>query len=85
VSPRARRLVIAIAAALAVAACESPEARRGRGSGPGADVGNRGPTVQMHEGSRPYWETPRLLGDRGMADLSPAQQARQLSRGDPGR
>jgi hypothetical protein len=85
VSLRAGALALLIAAALAVAACESPEARRGRGSGPGADVGNRGPTVQMHEGSRPYWDTPRLLGDRGMADLSPAQQARQLSRRDPAR
>jgi hypothetical protein len=81
-SPRARRLAILLAAALAAAACQSPEASRSMGGGPGADVGNRSATVEMHEGSQPFWQTPRLLGDRGMADLAPAQQARQASRRD---
>lgn len=40
------------------AGCQSPEATRVRGGGPGADIGNRGPVVEMHAGSRPYHETP---------------------------
>ena len=42
----------------ALAGCASPEARRTRGGGPGADVGNRGPDVVLHEGAEPYYETP---------------------------
>ena len=41
-----------------LAACTSPESRRVRGGGPGADVGNRTPVVHMHEGARPYHGTP---------------------------
>jgi hypothetical protein len=41
-------------------ACTSPEATRTRGGGPGADIGNRGPVVQMHEGADPYYKTPCL-------------------------
>lgn len=44
--------------ALALAACNSPEATRTRGGGPGADVGNRSPVVDMHQGARPYFQTP---------------------------
>jgi hypothetical protein len=47
--------------ALALAACASPEATRMRAGGPGADVGNHGPTVQMHDGSEPFWRTPRMV------------------------
>ncbi len=43
---------------LALAACTSPEAERTRGGGPGADVGNRDPVVEMHAGSVIYYETP---------------------------
>jgi hypothetical protein len=82
VSPRG---LLAITAALALAACESPEAHRRLGGGPGADVGNRGPTVELHEGSQPYWETPRLIGDAGMPDLAPAGQARQVTERQPRR
>jgi len=42
----------------AAAGCRSPEATRVRGGGPGADIGNRTPVVEMHAGSRPYHETP---------------------------
>lgn len=42
----------------AAAGCRSPEATRVRGGGPGADIGNRNPVVEMHAGSRPYYETP---------------------------
>jgi hypothetical protein len=54
------RSVLALAMLTAVA-CSSPEATRQRGGGPGADVGNRGPAVEMHGGSDPYHDTPRLV------------------------
>ena len=44
--------------ALGFAACDGPEATRRRGGGPGADVGNRSPVVEMHQGARPYFQTP---------------------------
>jgi hypothetical protein len=62
-----RWLVLALAAGL-VAACGSPEATRTRGGGQGADVGNRRDVVLMHEGSQPYWATPRLIDAKGQAD-----------------
>ena len=40
--------------------CTSPEETRTRGGGPGADVGNRPETVRMHEGARPFENTPKL-------------------------
>jgi hypothetical protein len=46
---------------LTLAGCRSPEAMRTRGGGPGADVRNRDPVVEMHAGSRMYYETPCLL------------------------
>jgi hypothetical protein len=55
------RLSAALLLALLVVglvACESPEARRVRGAGPGADVGNRGRIVEMHRGAQPYYKTP---------------------------
>jgi hypothetical protein len=39
-------------------ACASPEARRRRGAGSGADVGNRRAAVQLHAGADPYYGTP---------------------------
>jgi hypothetical protein len=54
--------VIVVLAALALAACASPEATRMRAGGPGADVGNRGRVVEMHGGSNPFWQTPRMPG-----------------------
>jgi hypothetical protein len=45
---------------VAGAGCASPEAERVRGGGPGADPGNRGTVVWMHEGADPYYGTPRL-------------------------
>lgn len=47
-----------VAAALLTSACASPEARRTRGGGPGADTGNRGRTVTVHAGADPYYRTP---------------------------
>lgn len=62
-----------------LAACASPEATRTRGGGPGADVGNRGKVVEMHEGSRPFWKTPYLI-PAAHPPLEPARQADELSR-----
>ena len=54
-------LPLSIAGLLAsvLAACDSPEASRGRG-GVGADVGNRGP-VELHGGSQIYYGTPVVV------------------------
>jgi hypothetical protein len=62
-----------------VAGCTSPEANRSRGGGPGGDVGNRGSIVRMHEGSRPYEQTPRIIVAEH-PPLEPARQASELSR-----
>ncbi len=74
----ARALILVLLAA-ALVACSSPEARRTRGGGPGADVGNRGRVVLMHEGSRPFEKTPRIIPTPFVA-LAPADQADRLSR-----
>ena len=74
-----RALLAAVLAATLLAACTSPEATRMREGGRGADVGNRRQIVRMHEGSRPYWSTPRIAGVRGPS-LEPASQADRLSR-----
>ena len=77
---RARSIVIALLAVAGIAVgCTSPEATRVRGGGPGADVGNRGRVVQMHEGSRPYAGTPRLVGPAGMQQIEPARTMDRLS------
>jgi hypothetical protein len=70
--------IILMIACLATAGCVSPESTRIRG-GSGADVGNRARIVEMHDGSEPFWNTPRrLTGKHG--PLESAQQAEQLSR-----
>lgn len=43
-----------------VMGCTSPEAERTRGGTRGADLGNRGDAVLMHEGAKPYFHTPKL-------------------------
>ena len=63
----------------AVTACDSPEAKRTRGGGPGADPGNRPENVKMHEGSHQYWQTPDRIS-REHPSLEPARHAQQLSR-----
>jgi hypothetical protein len=62
-----------------LAACTSPEAERGRGAGAksGADPGNWGQVVQMHEGADPYYQTRRLIGELGMAEAESGQQGRR--------
>lgn len=46
---------------LAALACTSPEATRQRAGGPGADVGNRDDSVELHAGADPYWRTPAAM------------------------
>ena len=50
-----RRLVVLLAG---LAACASPEARRQRGGGPGADPGNHDAVTRLHAGARMYYRTP---------------------------
>lgn len=59
---------------LALTACVSPEASRTQGGGPGGDTGNRPAVVRMHEGSRPFHDTPRLVPSKTPA-LDTASQA----------
>lgn len=74
-----RRAWTLLAVALTLAACASPEATRVRGQGSGADVRNVGSVVRMHEGSDPYWRTPRVP-NLAAAPLDSARQADRLSR-----
>jgi hypothetical protein len=62
-----------------LSACNSPERSRTRGGGPGADVGNRRPVVKMHEGARPFYQTPQLIPAKH-PPLDGAHQADDLSR-----
>ena len=71
--------IIFLAFLCALAACTSPETGRSRGGGPGADVGNRGKVVEMHEGSLPFWKTPKIITAKH-PPLEPASQADRLSR-----
>lgn len=69
------KLALLMIIAVAAAGCTSPEANRTRGGGPGADVGNRSSIVRMHEGSRPFEQTPKIIG----AEHPPLESARQAS------
>lgn len=72
-------VVFLIALLLSVAGCASPETTRTRGGGPGADIGNRGKIVRIHEGARPFEKTPKIIPTEHPS-LDPANQADQLSR-----
>ena len=72
-------LLLFTAALFFVAGCASPETSRTRGGGPGADLGNRGKIVQMHEGSKPFEQTPRIIPTKH-PPLAPASHADELSR-----
>jgi len=74
-----RNLILLLIASAVLAACDSPETMRSRGGGPGADVGNRGKVVEMHEGSQPFWKTPKIIPAKH-PPLGPASQADELSR-----
>jgi len=74
-----RAWVVLGALAAMLAACTSPEATRVRGGDRGADVGNTGHIVVMHEGSEPYHDTPLLIPVEG-SPQEPARQAGGASR-----
>jgi hypothetical protein len=77
-------LTMLLIAFTTLAGCVSPEATRTRGGGPGADLGNRTRVLEMHEGSRPFWETPQIIATKH-APTDTADQADALSRqiGEP--
>ena len=72
-------VIVLTALSFFLGGCASPETTRTRGGGPGADVGNRGKFVEMHEGSQPFWKTPKIIPAKH-PPLEPARQADQLSR-----
>jgi hypothetical protein len=74
-----RRVLALAALACLVVGCTSPEATRTRAGGPGGDVGNRRDDVSMHEGSKPYWNTPRMPGIAGPPE-PPARTGSLISR-----
>jgi hypothetical protein len=72
--------LIGVAALLLyLTACVSPETTRTRGGGPGADVGNRGKFVQMHEGSKQFHKTPKIIPTKH-PPLNASSHADELSR-----
>lgn len=73
------RLSIAVFALVCMAGCSSPESLRTRGGGRGGDLGNRGEIVRMHEGSKPYENTPKVMPAKHPS-LDSASHAHQLSR-----
>ncbi|AKT41752.1 uncharacterized protein CMC5_059630 [Chondromyces crocatus] len=58
---RAMRWLVVTALAFSFGGCASPEAKRTRGGGPGADPGNRGAEVAVHGRVDPFHGTPRKL------------------------
>ena len=72
-------LRMVIPGVLLMLGCTSPEVTRTRGGGPGADVGNRQEIVRMHEGARPFENTPKLIPGNH-PPLEPAHQAEEISR-----
>lgn len=62
---------------LGAVACNSPEADRKIGGGPGADPGNRDGTVEMHQGAQPYHDTPCRMTDVECPEQKPSRAARR--------
>jgi hypothetical protein len=72
--------VVLLLLPMAAIGCDSPEASRTRGSGAGADVGNRpAGDVQMHGGSNQFWGTPDRIPAEG-PPLEPGRHAQEFSR-----
>lgn len=71
--------VFVVGLTLVLGACASPEATRERAGGAGGDVGNRREVVRMHEGSDPYYQTPRMPGIEG-PPLDSLRQAREIAK-----
>ena len=72
-------MILLTAVSFSLIGCASPETTRTRGSGPGADVGNRAKVLEMHEGSQPFWKTPKIIPAKH-PPLDSANQADKLSR-----
>lgn len=72
-------VIVLVTLLLYLAACASPEITRTRGGGSGADPGNRGKIVRLHEGAKPFENTPKLIPTKH-PPLDSASQADQLSR-----
>ena len=68
-------LIVVLAGA---AGCTSPEANRQRGAR-GADIGNRGKILRLHEGANPFAKTPTLIPVKP-PPLDSANQAARLAR-----
>jgi hypothetical protein len=66
------RIALSMGAAALCTACQSPEAKRTRGGGAGADVQNRDPIVELHAGSVMYHRTPCLLPNDKCTGPKPA-------------
>ena len=74
-----KRAIISLIVLLAGAwGCTSPEASRQRG-GRGADVGNRGRIVRLHEGANQFAKTPTLIPAKP-PPLDSANQAARLAK-----
>lgn len=73
------KLTLMIVTVLAAAGCTSPETTRTRGGDAGADIGNRSDVVRMHEGSRPYEGTPKIISAEHPS-LEGARHASQFNR-----
>lgn len=73
------RLAFLLILCSCLSGCYSPETTRTRSGGAGADIGNRQAVIKMHEGSRPFYQTPQLIPAKP-PPLDPANQADELSR-----
>lgn len=64
--------------------CSSPEAQRQRSGGPGADIGNRGKTVQLHGDVSPeqsmFYQTPQFIVPATAGSVPQVPQGRTPSR-----
>lgn len=67
------RVALLVVLLVAVAACTSPEAVRAPG-GPGADIGNRGASIELHGRTDPFYGTP-LAGQGIRAQTRSGPQA----------
>ena len=56
--------------------CTSPESTRQRAGGPGADVGNRRDSVELHAGADPYWRTPAAIPAPSGTPIAASPRAR---------
>jgi hypothetical protein len=73
----ARRRWLALSVTLAcLAGCASPEAKRVRGGGPGADPGNHDAVAQLHAGAKMYYRTPCRTVKVKCSGPTPASGAR---------